>query len=299
MTEQENLYIPYPIKEIFKNKGMTAIEQVESETIYVMKTDKNRGVEYPESGGIYHYCEGAMLPEKGFVYPEAMQAVNLAKRVFISQIRFFIKHPSFLVGFIFKPIKKINDWLKEFVELCDGLLQAHFLEDKRYTEISQELNSILKYFLVEIGIKEEIAITFALIFSHIIQIDQAYRYRLEDLFTEAKQENLIKNPTKEIKRLLEIFCQRELRVQLREKFKHFGIALRILFLYPGIKKSFIRTIKQSNFKKLQFDDIDYHSVLPLQGYNFFGKNIETRWNEYVKMYNGNIPKWYALQWRPN
>ena len=75
--------------------------------------------------------------------------------------------------------------------------------------LASELQGIIYGFLAYSGISTPIAKQTAYIFGEIFEYDNAYRFRVQDLFTESSKELLTKNPIKEIRRLLKIYMSRE------------------------------------------------------------------------------------------
>ena len=239
-----------------------------------------------------------LYPEKGFPTPEAVWACSLAKKFFIKQIGFLFKI-KFLLLFLPNKLKILSKWLGDYNELAYAALIPYLLDDIRHSAPCRELRVFIREFLGEIGggeIGEEASDRFAKIFATIIEYDTAYRYRIEDILSETTSEKLKTAPRREIKHLLGIFAQREFRRPLLvEKFKFVGLGLYFALLLPKVKKAFINALDKIDFTKLQLDEADRYHVLKLDGYEFLGRNIEDRVQEYVNLHNGNPPRTISIQ----
>jgi len=289
-TEQK-FYIPYPSPEIFW-RNTNSIAQVVAEQQEVFVIDR---VEYPESGGIYVYHVGIPYPQKGFPFPEAIAAINVAKRLLISQIRFLATTEVLLSRFFFlllpykRKIKVIEKWLKEFCGTVDTTLEPYYLKENRYSPIASELIKFIDRFLVELGIDYLIAYGTARIFATLIEYDSAYRLRLEDIFSESSKEKMLENPSKEFERLLHIFRLREVHPLIQDRFASLVKIVSWFLVIPRIKKAFKKALKYTTFSNLQLDEADRYHVLRLGGYKFFGESTEARREKYLALHNGNPP----------
>jgi hypothetical protein len=238
-----------------------------------------------------------LYPIKGFPTPEIVGATNFAKRALIGQIRFFANNWTVLLGLIFLPFKRklkiFENWLWEYRELSWIALKPFLMQDSYYSIPSKAIKRFVEVFLNELGIKEDL---FPKIFAHLIEFDTAYRYRIEDIASEANFKDLYNNPRKELKRLFNIFTQREtLRSSLRNKFRYIVSILSIVLLSRKIKKAFRMALLSINFKDICLDEADRYHVLRMNGYQFLGRSIEDRIEEFIKLHNGTPPQTIRVQ----
>ena len=238
-----------------------------------------------------------LYPEKGWPDPLAISLTNKVKRYLKEDIMFFSYKWTMIAFsmFLFLPfkikIKILEKWLDGWSGFGDFVTLPRRLEPKFYTEFSRETLNFTHKFLKHLGISEEVAYKTGWISAEMIERDNAYRWRGEDLATEVILENLIKSPQKEIDRIIEIFKQRELRSRkVIKTAERFARLLKLALYHPKIRKAFVQTLKEINFKNFQFDDIDKHQVMKYHGYNFFGIPIEAREQAWSNLYSGNPPK---------
>lgn len=294
----DNFSIPYPPQEIFEYGG-NPVDHVTAEAQYVNIIER---IEYPESGGIFVYLKGALHPSKGFPTPEAIGALNLVKRILITQfLVLFRTDIKYFVGLaIFLPHKRkmdaLNEWLYNFDKLSWDIIGPYLMKVERMTPIGQEIYKMTYATLQYLGVGGGKWDMTARIVSALIDYDTAYRYRVQDLLSETTKEKLYTAPITEIKRLLAILVERDPeRKHLQEKFKAIGTAISILLLIPRFRKLFKRVILESDFHRLQFDEADRYHVLRLDGYQFLGRTIEDRFQEYLTLHNGTPPPLYKVQ----
>lgn len=253
-------------------------------------------IEYPENGGILIYYKGLILPVKGFPYPEAIQSINIVKKAFIRSITALTSKASRpILGLLaFIPFKNriFDTYLYEFNEFSLPILQPHLLQPHYMTEVASELKKFITNFLTDLGLTE--AGRFATVFSTLIEYDNAYRFRIQDILSESTPENLLLKPSQEISRLLALFTDREIAEQLKPKFHSIAFLLRCALFVPRIKRAFKKAILLSYFPHFQYDAIDRASVLNRGDYNFLGKTIEERRILFSELQNGVMPDQFML-----
>ena len=99
----------------------------------------------------------------------------------------------------------------------------------------------------------------------VLEYDQAYRFRLQDLFTATTKEKL-KNPL-EILRLRKLHKQRDKGNHVHRKLNLFFIALFFYAMLPRWRKA----IAQADFSRLQFDEGDLYWAAQKTDYDYRGK----------------------------
>lgn len=251
--------------------------------------------EYPpeeEGGGIYIHLDGLKYPTKGFPFPDACQAANIVKRMFIGQVRFLAKHPLSLLSFIRK--KVLGKWLREMCSVAEIALEQYYLKDYRYIICCREIRKFIEKFLAEWkipGAPDSLAKNLI----HLIEFDDAYRFRIQDLANETSVEKLMADPIGEINRLLQILKQRDPRPGMSERFGSLLFLLKIAFKISGAKKAFLLAIKSIDLSKIQMDEADRYQVLRWRNYDFLGQTFEERMKQFIKIHEGKMPRVSVVQ----
>lgn len=281
--------IPRPPREVFEHSKINTTEFLTHQPQPIFVITK---FEYPEEGGIYVWYEGVPYPRKGFPFPEAAQANNTAKRTLISLLKWLAKNPLAMISLLWK--KNMENFLRGMAEIFRITLGQYYLVEKRYSINTREFQKLIKSFLLAYGMTEFTADGFSVGFQTIMEYDDAYMLRFQDLMSETTSDEMIKNPRGEFKRLLKILNERDTRVAVKSKFKVVVELASWGFLLPGVKKAFRKAIKSVDFSKLQFDDADRYNVLRWESYDFMGRTFEDRIKEYKEIHKKGLPRSFLL-----
>lgn len=265
-------------------KYSTAEEQIDAEGQMVTPLEK---IEW--NNGIFQYLQGAAYPMKSLASAETMWALNGAKRIFIEGARFLTKWyflPAYMLLVILPwKIKKkfLEQVIYSYCEVAWRPLSPYILKTNYMTAIAQELEWGAYSFLKNIGVKEDLCWKFAEIFASLIEYDNAYRYRANDIFAETTKKILYEKPIREVGRLLKIMGSREHYTSdgkrhevVFNKFRLLGVVLQIGLLHPKIRKAFKTSISQIDVSKMGYDEIDKYWVCLREDYFFMGKSNEER-----------------------
>jgi hypothetical protein len=213
--------------------------------------------------GIETIIEGADFPARGFAPPEAVFANNIVKRMIIA-------------GFpVVNPLRYMKI-ISSFGDIGWKIMSPYILKTEYLTPFSKEIYKMAKVFLGEIGSKW--VDKSAKLIAHLFEYDNAYRMRMEDLFSETTPDLLVKNPRKEIVRLLELNRVREVqhKASVTNKFKLLANALGMVLLVPKINKAFKKAIMVVDYKNLCIDNTELYWMCHRTDYNFCGKTYEER-----------------------
>ena len=293
MDQPNTPKIVLPPRELFKNQKSRLRDKIGGSDYHY---DLERA-EVITGKGSRLYFKGMKFPIKGWPYKEATFVCNIVKRqtmmVALSLANKNILLPA--IGFLCTPFKRkvnlIENFLIHYNRNADYLLHDVFLEEKYMVETSSEIRKFIRNFLTQLGIKSEISEKTAEIFSTLIEYDDAYRYRLEDLLSETSKELMIRQPAKEIKKIIRIHTEREIiHPQVPAKFKSFAYIISFMMWNRKVQGAFIYSLKQSYFKNFQLDEADIYHTLLRTDYNVAGKSYEERkaiYDEYHK--DGNYP----------
>jgi len=234
--------------------------------------------------GIFVYLQGVPRPQKGFADPQALWATNMAKRYFIENVKLLVKMP--FVAFIpamcvmshKARLRAIQGILDAYTRIAYGPMEGFIFKSEFLCPLSQELRKFICVLYEEMGLNTEIntGIQFARVVSHMIQYDNAYRYRIQDIFNETSKERLIANPRKELKRLMLLMAQRDTNTTVVHKFKSIQWILSVMLFSKTIRNAFLNAIKSIDVSRMGFDEDDTYWVCIRTDYNFFGKSYDER-----------------------
>jgi hypothetical protein len=273
VKQQGGFSIPYPPEFIYKYRGQSVPNQIiPQQAMFLWER-----MEYPESGGQLAWFKGVPYPSKGHPYPEAVYAVNVGKRVTMVLLRLLTHWPT------------VTRLLEAYVSICDMFLPPFVIKERYYSECPMEIMIFIKNLLVTYGIQEPLAMRVAEVVGMMIEYDNAYRLRIEDVMSTTTKEKLLANPVKELRRMLDLANSRENGIGNEIKYGALKKLLRILFWYPKFRRSFKKAVELSEFGRFQYDAIDKYHTLIWSDYNFRGQTLADRMKEYVDFHKGHLP----------
>lgn len=292
MEEQKDFQVSYPDKQIFQNGG-SALDVVKNPNpIYEVEQ-----IEYRSSGGTLIHYKGRKYPTKGFVYPEAVLAINQAKGLIRSYLT-LITRPFILPGvalFVFVPykfkIKALNRLLPLILKGAHFAVAPHLLKQNFYLNSTNGIRFVYGTTAISAGLSIDTANKVADILGAFTEYDNAYRFRIQDFYTEINRENFVKNPKKEMLRAAKVCRGRELE-GLTEMWTLLSHAIRGLFLFmpKHLKAVFVETTLHVLDKKLlHIDEIDWYNMLDRSDYDFKGVSLKKRVAEYKKLHKDGLP----------
>jgi hypothetical protein len=287
--------IPYPPPEVFSNRTTTQNELNKS----AAPANVVLRFEHPPTGGMFAVCEGLKYPVKGWVFPEAAMAVNNCKKLMLTLAYSLTRWPMMFAAVALglvpwkKKIALADDWIEHLTWATDQLLLPYSLKDEFHMHVALEWRNLVFKFLCNLGIRESVAFRFASAICMIIEYDDAYRYRLEDIFSELDETALYANPRKELNRLAAIMGSREVRGDA-SKFGWIMKAVGAALLHPKVKKAFLDAFRGIHIENLKYDEADRYHCLRRDDYNHMGLTIEERWAEWYKIHGDDLPMSYKL-----
>lgn len=295
--DDNDVKILQPIDDVFQEKHV-----LKDNKLLVESTPYNifEAVKYPDEGGIYTYYKGLPYPRKGFPFPEVIWMNDIAKKVTMTLIKSVgqkdlgLSLLAFAILPYFVKIRIIENVLDNYSRMQETILNSFFLKEERYSNVCRSLNKLIKVFLKEIGIKKDwICDLTAKVFITMIEYDDAYRYRVEDIFTSTSRTSLIQNPIKETRRLVKLFNQRETDRKPQQSIKAMGLILSLALLQPKVRRAFKTAMGGLNIRDwrwLTLDNADRYHVLLRGDYNFLGRTYTERLELYKQFHkDNNIP----------
>lgn len=208
--------------------------------------------------GVYMPVKDAMFPLKCFASANAVFAANLIKAHLMETVKLLAKW--YLFPFLLLLNKQAV--LDAFNRISMKSFSPYLLVDNCLTDFSRTLKVFLVHFLDGMGFTADSTHTFAILIANLIDLDNAYRLRFEDTISETSKERL-QNPRKEIKRLLQIMKDREIRPGVKGraihyKFKVFAYLLSLIMLRPKVKRAFLSALKIIDLEKMSLDTVDVY-----------------------------------------
>lgn len=216
--------------------------------------------------GILIYLKGHDYPQKGAATKEAIGAINVAKSAIVGLLG---------LGVHILPLVGIKRLVRAFNAITWRAVAPQVLKYEFLTPTAQATLNFVMTLCVEFGVPFKEAQKTAQTVAAIVEYDSAYRFRLMDVLTESSKEQLVGNPRKEVKRLLELNRERDYQ-EVSDKMTRVGRVVTYALLIPKFKKAFVKAIKGSQFSKFKYDAADIYWAYHKRDYQYLGKTYEER-----------------------
>lgn len=260
-------------------------------------------IEYIEGEGTFVHYQGLgtqpapAFPSKCVMPVRALKASDGMKRITINTLRFLSSKEMIfpLMGVIVmgnkRRAKLLTKACEQYNHMGDLIVGAYVMQDGYYSKFPRQIIMFVWKLLTELGVEEATAKQTAKIIALMFEYDNAYRWRTQDLITEANYDELVKHFPKEIKRLLKLEEEREnIAVNdVTDKFRAGARVLTLAWKIPILRKAIRKGLQRMDWDAAKLDEADiYHTIL-YGDYNVAGKNLKERLEIY-KTYHGEDEK---------
>jgi hypothetical protein len=248
-------------------------------------------VDLPSEGGILSYHVGDKYPVKGWPFREAVYALDTIKRGIISTIRLLVSSPiRYLVAvaggiFLLLPKKTQDKAIKSAIVQFTSYTDLVFGQWGRNIEYPEPdgpicLQSVVldpKYFcdmvreIYRAGMEMASDPSEKLLIQAIcmlLEFDDAYRYRIQDAIELIDKDAIVRNPAKEIVRILGIMEQRG--PLTAERFGSIKKLIPFILKIRTVRNSITGFFAKVDLEKLYLDEADWYRCLLWGGYAFRG-----------------------------
>ena len=198
---------------------MKEIPELPSENPGDDKTTLER-VDAPDEGGVLTYLTGEGEPYRGFPFFEMVEKIDTMKKMvrgaLSSMFHSMKKRPKvLLLGIVFVPWL-IEDLAKATLYALYRIVLRFKIKPKYY---SQPMRELFRAFSVRgNSTDEEFEFTSQVrdLLCMVMEMDNAYRFRFQDVIVHLDKVALRKNPGKEVSRLLSILQSREVGQDVKD-----------------------------------------------------------------------------------
>lgn len=261
------LQIPNPPKELFVREHR---EETTGEVIPLYPLEK---IDCISGKGILVYRTEALYPEKGWPQPAQIYALNQIKRMLV-EFAGLCSSPFIALGIA---LTDKNVLMNRFNSLFDKLYETYSIKEEFMCDASRYFNKFLSAFLIDCGFDPEISRNFAFRCAQIVEGDNRYRYRLQDIAGEYKE-----GAGREVQRLMMLYSEREDGHLVTAKIRKMVNMVKVLLIIPRYKKAFLKNAYLIKF--MAMDDGDWYwanqggngKEKPLGNYNYKGLSWEER-----------------------
>ena len=179
-------------------------------------------VEFPEEGGVLTYMEGYELPYRGFPYFEIVEKIDVIKKIAkasLSGLYHSLKRYSLLLVLLLPALFVARDLLSAGVYTFYRLIERFKIKRERLCRCMRELHRAFSQPRKESGDITELSVMLRDLACNVLEFDNAYRFRCQDLVESLDKDLLKKNPVKELLRIMTIAQSREQTQEIRDMWK--------------------------------------------------------------------------------
>lgn len=213
-------------------------------------------VEFPPEGGVLTYMGGYDHPYKGFPFHEFVDKIDVIKKIqratlssffhSLKEKRWWQIAPLFLTPWLF------NTFVKAFIYSFARLIDRFKVKPIRYCTAIRELHRCFS--LGYYGEPEEEKQTRMMVRDltcMLLEFDNAYRFRFQDIIVNLDKQALKKNPSKEIKRLLNLMSSREKTQEIKDTWRLVQFFLPVYIrLNKTLKRNAISILSELDLEKV-------------------------------------------------
>lgn len=214
-------------------------------------------VEFPPAGGVLTFMDGYDHPFKGYPIGDLVERIDLVKKVMRNLLSAtYHKAKKHKVRFLFSLLFSFQ---AAYILLYTAyrIIDRFKIKRERYCDAVRELHrAFSKEFY---GESEDMRATRFMardVICMVLEFDNAYRFRFQDIFSELDTEAVKKHPSKELRRLLTLMQSRERTQEIRDTWTLLKYFLPLLLLKRSIKRNVIGVLAELDTEKVRLAEED-------------------------------------------
>ena len=213
----------------------------------------------PKEGGILTYYEGGEHPRKGFPHNDTLERVDEIKKFFKGLAFGFIGFRGRIILLVFLLLfrKRLTKSIRTLLSEVQGIFMFHLLKPERYCICVREVYQAIPD---DTRVRD--------ILCMVLEFDDAYRYRFQDIVGELNKNSFARNPIKELDRLLFLAYTRESDVRLQRTWKNMRQLLFCSFFFRDIRNQIIEFFRRIDPEKVKMDEADRYQASFKDGYKW-------------------------------
>ena len=232
-------------------------------------------VELPPEGGVLSFMEHFEHPYRGFPYLEFVDKTDIIKKLVkgsLSGIYHSFRAKWIKILFILPAILVFRELIWTGIYTFYRLIERYRIKPLRY---SKAIRALHEAFSVPRGdsFKEmELRYMIRDILCMILEFDNAYRFRAQDILAELNQKAL-KNPIKELHRIIDIASIREKTQMTKDTWKLIKMFVSFYLRFDRkFKNLVVHVLKNLNLEEFKLTAEDIAFCDPRKDYTFGYKN---------------------------
>lgn len=226
-------------------------------------------VELPGEGGVLTYMDTFEFPYEGFPYQEFVEKIDMIKKIIKGTLSGF--YHSFKGLNIFKVIPVVlsaRNLLYVGIYTFHRLIERYKIKPFRYSTAIRELHRVFSYPRGDKFKTMELRLMIRDVLCMLLEFDNAYRFRGQDLLPEIDKEKLKRNPIKELNHLADIAIGREKEQQVKDTWKLIKMFNFYLRFDRQLKLMIVDVLSELNYEQFKLKPGDIQFCKPRKDYVF-------------------------------
>ena len=253
-------------------------------------------IDAPDEGGILTYMNGHEEPYRGFPFYEMVDKIDILKKVVRATLSSFFhsikrRNKLIVLTLAFVPWL-LNDMARAMIHVFYRAIERHKIKPKYYSKSMRELYRAFTVF-ADTEVDREVRDFVCMI----LEMDNAYRFRFQDVIVELDKQALKKNTGKELTRLLSILQTRESGQTVRDTWTLFKTFIpTALWLSPKVKKQIVSVLTELNLSEVALTAEDKWYATPRKDYSCKFRDFPTEEDKaLLERVQKNLAKKDAMQ----
>lgn len=189
-------------------------------------------VEFPEKGGVLTYMDGHDQPYKGFPFYDFVDKIDVIKKVsraMLSGLYHSLKGKPKIFYVAFIPLVFIaKNIFVAVVYVFAKLVKRVLVKSNIYCDAVRELHRVFTQERYREDEKtRELRLMLRDVVCMILEFDNAYRYRFQDILAEINQTKVKTHTVQELSRLLTLMSEREITEDIKNTWILVGLFVKI------------------------------------------------------------------------
>lgn len=231
-------------------------------------------IDFPKEGGVLTWMKNFEYPYRGFPVADSVEKLDSAKKIsraFISGLYHQLKKRNKLWFFTLLPLVWLSkDVFRAAVYALYRIIERFRIKKEMYCICVRELYRAFSISNPEEKMRDnEFRQIFRDLICMFVEMDNAYRFRMQDILPELSKEQLKKKPLKELIRLIAIMQSRESEQQVIDTWKLLKYLVKLYLRFDKkLQKLIVNALLQLDLDKIRFTIEDKAFCIPREDYKF-------------------------------
>ena len=227
-------------------------------------------VELPGDGGVLLYMDKFQNPYQGFPYQEFVEKIDTLKKLTKGVLSgFYHSFRGFRALYAVPLLFGIRNLIYVGTYTLYRLIERYRIKSFRYSKSIRELHRAFSYPQGDSMRMTELRLMVRDILCMVLEFDNAYRFRAQDILPEINKESLKRNPIRELNRIADVAIGREKEQQVKDTWKLIKLFNSFYLRFDGkLKRMVVGVLSELNNERFELKPEDKEYCAPRKDYVF-------------------------------